>query len=134
VRSAPFPAFSGEHLKERAMSDAATLFPGRLAACYEAFVAAVEAEGGAREEFKKTQVSFGLVRKFTWLTPLSKSKCLLLLDMYEKQPDPLFRDIIEYRVDKFTHQIELDNPDLIKQASEAGWFRLAYEWGAKTRS
>ena len=114
------------------MSDAATLFPGRLAACYEAFVAAVEAEGGASEEFKKTQV-IGLARKFTWLTPLSKSKCLLLLDMYEKQTDPLFRDIIEYRADKFTHQIELDSPDLIRQASAAGWFRLAYEWGAKTR-
>lgn len=115
------------------MSDAATLFPGRLAACYEAFVAAVEAEGGAREEFKKTQVSFGLARKFTWLTPLSKSKCLLLLDMCEKQTDPLFRDIIEYRADKFTYQIELDSPDLIRQASAAGGFRLAYEWGAKTR-
>jgi len=116
------------------MSDAATLFPGRLSACYEAFVGAVEAEGGATGEFKKAQVSFGLARKFAWLTPLSKSKCLLLLDMYQKHPDPLFRDIIEYRADKFTHQIELGNPDLIRQASAAGWFRLAYEWGGKTRS
>jgi hypothetical protein len=116
------------------MTDAATLFPGSLADCYAAFVAAVEAEGGATEEFKKTQVSYQLKRKFAWLTPLTRSKCLLVLDMYERHPDPLFRDIIEYRHDKFTHQVELTGPETIQQASAAGWFRLAYDWGAKRRS
>lgn len=116
------------------MTDAATLFPGPLSGHYRAFREAVEVEGGATEEFKKTQVSFALKRKFVWLTPLTKSKCLLLLDMYDRHSDPLFRDIIEYRSDKFTHQVELDDSELIRQASAAGWFRYAYEWGAKSRS
>ncbi len=113
------------------MTDATTLFPGPLADCYHAFVAAVESEGGATQEFKKTQVSYALERKLAWLTPLTKTKCLLLLDMYEKHPDPSFRDIIEYRADKFTHQAEISGPDTIERLSAAGLFRQAHDWGAK---
>ena len=116
------------------MTDAATLFPGRLADCYAAFVAAVEAEGGATREFKKTQVSFGLERKFAWLVPLTTTTCLLLLDMYDRHADPAFRDIIEYRADKHTHQAEITDRTTIERLSAAGLFREARDWGAKRAS
>lgn len=93
----------------------------------------MDAEGGATPEFAKSQVSYALQRKFTWLTPLTRTKCLLLLDMYEEQSDPIFRNVIKYRDDKFTHQIEVTKPETVDQASAAGWFRLAYNWGAKRR-
>ena len=80
-----------------------------------------------------SRVSYALERKFTWLTPLTKTKCLLLLDMYEEHSDPIFRNVIKYRDDKFTHQIEVTDPETIKHASNAGWFRLAHDWGAKRR-
>lgn len=56
-----------------------------------------------REEFATTQVSLGSARKFAWLTPLTKTKALLVLDLWEDRADPLLRSVIPYRHDKFTH-------------------------------
>lgn len=115
------------------MSDADSLFPGALGECYDAFVEAIEAEGGAEEQFAKTQVSFGLDRKFAWLVPLTRTKCLVVLDMYEEHDSPLWRTIIRYRDDKYTHQAEVRDAAAVRQLAEQGWFRLAREWGAKER-
>jgi hypothetical protein len=107
------------------------LFPASLRELYEAFVVAVEAAGPAEQQFARTQVCYRLKRQFAWLTPLSASKCLLTLDMYAPHPDPIVDEIIEFRADKYTHQITVTGLNIIEAAQKNGWFVLARQWGAK---
>src|SRR4051794_17829025 len=114
--------------------EARCLFPGPLGPVYELVRARVLAlDDEVIEEFKKTQVSFGLARKFVWLTPLTKTKALLIIDMAERHDDPILRNVIRYRPDKFTHQIEVRTATDIDQVASLGWFEEAAEWGRMAR-
>ena len=114
--------------------DAASLFPGPLEPIYDNVRAQLLAlDDGVIEEFKKTQVSFGLARKFAWLTPLTKSKALLVIDMWQEHEHPMLRNVIRYRNDKFTHQIEVRTAAEIDQVSALGWFDEAAKWGRDER-
>ena len=73
-------------------------------------------------------------RQFAWLTPLSASRCLMTLDMYEPHPDPLVDEIIDFRANKHTHQITVTDVETIDTARAKGWFVLARQWGAKDQS
>jgi len=62
--------------------NAQRLFPGDLSALHEATRRMVLSLGeDIIEEFARTQVSYGCIRKFAWLTPLTKTKALLALDL-----------------------------------------------------
>ncbi|MCK6067967.1 MULTISPECIES: DUF5655 domain-containing protein [Microbacterium] len=110
--------------------NAQSLFPGPLEPVYDAVRAHVLAlDHGVIEEFKKTQVSFGLARKFVWLTPLTKTKALLVIDMWRRHDDPMLRNVIQYRPDKFTHQIQVRMAAEVDEISSLGWFKEAAAWG-----
>lgn len=113
------------------MSDPDSLFPGELRALYDAFASAIASAGGAQEQFAVTQVAFRLKRQFAWLTPVTRSRCLMTLDMYEPYEDAIVDEIIRFRNDKFTHQITVASADVITAAQQRGWFRLARDWGEK---
>lgn len=65
------------------------------------------------------------------MVPLTKTKALLLLDMWDEHHSPLLRGVIPYRRDKFTHQIEVRTPADIEAVSTLGWFEEAAAWGRK---
>ena len=114
--------------------DAKSLFPGPLEPVYQTLRAHLLAlDEQVIEEFKKTQVSFGLARKFAWLTPLTKSKALLVIDMGKQHDHLMIRNVIRYRVDKFTHQIEVRTAAEIDEVSSLGWFEEAATWGRHQR-
>ena len=85
------------------------------------------------EEFAATQVSYGAIRKFAWLTPLTRTKALLLLDLWEERDAPLLRSVIRYRDDKFTHQVEVRSAADVAAVAALGWFDEALAWGRKQR-
>ena len=116
------------------MDDPQHLFPGRLAEVYEAFRGQMLALGDdVVEEFAKTQVSYGAARKFAWLIPLTKTKALLLVDLWEEHEASLLRDVIRYRNDKFTHQVEVRAAADVEAVAALGWFDEAVSWGRKER-
>jgi predicted transport protein len=115
--------------------DAQRLFPGDLAAVYEATRCVVLPLGDdIVEEFARTQVSFGSARKFAWLTPLTKTRALLVLDLWEERTAPQLRNVIRYREDKFTHQVEVRTAEDVEAVNALGWFVEAASWGRKRRS
>ncbi|MDY0910932.1 DUF5655 domain-containing protein [Microbacterium sp. CFBP9034] len=85
------------------------------------------------QEFTATQVSYGAARKFAWLTPLTKTKALLNLDLWEQRSAPILRSVIRYRDDKYTHQIEVRDAEDIDAIADLGWFDEAVSWGRKLR-
>jgi hypothetical protein len=88
--------------------DAQLLFPAALEEIYDALRARVlELGADVIEEFSRTQVSYGAARKFIWLTPLTKTKALLTVDMWEEHHAAFLRSVIPFRHDKYTHQIEV---------------------------
>jgi hypothetical protein len=114
--------------------DAQRLFAGDLAAVYEATRRLVLPLGeDIVEEFTRTQVSFGSARKFAWLTPLTKSKALLVLDLWEERTAPQLRNVIRYRDDKITHQVEVRTAEDVEAVNALGWFGEAVAWGRKRR-
>jgi hypothetical protein len=65
--------------------DAQQLFPGALKEIYDALSARVLGLGDdIVEEFSRTQVGYGAARKFVWLTPVTKTKALLTMDMWDE--------------------------------------------------
>jgi len=51
-----------------------------------------------------------------------------------KQHDhSMIRNVIRYRVDKFTHQIEVRKAAEIDEVSSLGWFEEAATWGRHQR-
>jgi predicted transport protein len=114
--------------------DAQHLFPGPLGAIYDTLRSRVlDMDPDIIEEFAKTKVSYGAARKFIWLSPLTKSKALLTVDMWDEHQDPMIRDVIRYREDKFTHQIEVRTAEDVEAVSKRGWFAEAARWGRKER-
>jgi predicted transport protein len=111
------------------------LFQGDLEAVYEATRRLVLALGeDVIEELTRTQVSFGSARKFAWLTPVTKTKALLVLDLWEERTGPQLRNVIRYRDDKFTHQVEVRTAGEVEAVAALGWFDEAVAWGRKQRS
>lgn len=113
------------------MTDPDSLFPNDLRVLYDAFAKVIASAGGAQEQFSRTQVAYRLQRQFAWLTPVTRTRCLMTLDMYEPHVDALVDEIIQFRDDKFTHQITVASTDVINAADDRGWVRLAREWGNK---
>lgn len=110
------------------------LFPGSLQATYAATRRLVLASGDdVAEEFAKTQVSYGCARKFAWLVPLTKTKALLNLDLWDEKAAPLLRGVIRYREDKFTHQIEVRSAEDVQAVQALGWIAEAVSWGRRQR-
>ena len=110
------------------------LFPGPLSAVYVATRRLVLASGDdVTEEFGKTQVSYGCARKFAWLAPLTKSKALLNLDLWDEKAAPFLRGVIQYRENKFTHQIEVRSPEDVEAVQALGWIEEAVSWGRRQR-
>src|SRR5215217_9173533 len=88
--------------------DAQQLFPGALTEIYDALSARMSELGDdIIEEFSRTQVSYGAGRKFVWLTPVTKTKALLTVDMWDEHHASFLRGVIRVRHDKYTHQIEV---------------------------
>ncbi|WP_152683753.1 DUF5655 domain-containing protein [Pseudarthrobacter siccitolerans] len=114
--------------------DAQQLFPGALMEIYDVLSARMSGLGSdIVEEFSRTQVSYGAARKFTWLTPISKSKALLTMDMWEEHHGSFVRDIIRFRHDKYTHQVEVRTAADIESVAALGWFEDSAAWGRKQR-
>ena len=114
--------------------DARQLFPGELSPVYEATRRLMSELGSdVVEEFSKTQVSYGAARKFAWLTPVTKTKALLIIDLWEERTAPQLRNVIAYRADKFTHQVEVRTAEDVAAVSALGWFDEAASWGRKRR-
>lgn len=110
------------------------LFPGSLLEVYDTFREQMLALGDdVVEEFARTQVSYGAARKFAWLTPLTKTKALLLIDLWEERDSALLRSVIRYRDDKFTHQFEVRVASDVDAVAELKWFEEAVSWGRKQR-
>lgn len=115
------------------MTDSDTLFPGPLRAHYDSFAASIAAAGGADEQFARTQVAYRLKRQFAWLTPVTRTRSRLTLDMYGPHEDPVVDEIIPFRADKFTHQITIESAETITAVANRDWFKLASAWGNKDR-
>lgn len=113
------------------MTDPNTLFPGPLRDHYDAFSASIAAAGGAEEQFARTQVAYRLKRQFAWLTPITQTRSLMTLDMYEPHEDLIVDEIIPFRADKFTHQLTVESAETITLIANWNWFRLARAWGSK---
>jgi len=114
--------------------DAQRLFRGTLSDVYETTRRLMRELGDdVIEEFGRTQVSFGSARKFAWLTPLTKTKALLLVDLWQERSGAQLRSVIRYRDDKFTHQVEVRTAADVEAVSALGWFEEAASWGRKQR-
>jgi hypothetical protein len=114
--------------------DAEQLFPGALTEIYGALSVRMHELGDdIVEEFSRTQVSYGAARKFTWLTPVTKTKALLTMDMWDKHHGPFLRDVIKFRQDKYTHQVEVRTSADIESVAALGWFEDSAAWGRKQR-
>jgi hypothetical protein len=114
--------------------NAEMLFPGPLSEVYDAVRDRMRALGpDVTEEFTRTQVSYGATRKFVWLLPLTKKKALLLLDMWSEHDGEFVRNVIRYRDDKFTHQIEVQSAADVDAVAARGWFDESAAWGRKQR-
>lgn len=114
--------------------DPQELFSGSLAEVYDTFRAQMLASGDdVVEEFTRTQVSYGAVRKFAWLTPLTETKALLLIDLWDERDSPLLRSVIRYRDDKFTHQFEVRVAADVDAVADLKWFDEAVSWGRRQR-
>ena len=114
--------------------DAQQLFPGALTEIYDALSARMSGLGDdIVEELSRTQVSYGAARKFTWLTPITKSKALLTMDMWDEHHASFVRDIIPFRHDKYTHQVEVRTPADIESVAALGWLEDSAAWGRKQR-
>jgi len=114
--------------------DAKSLFPDSLAPAYRTLRDRLTAlDSDVIEEFAKTQVSFGLIRKFTWLSPLTRSKALLTIDMWSEHHDSMLRNVIRVRPDKFTHQIVVQTPAEIEKVDSLGWLAESAAWGRRER-
>jgi predicted transport protein len=114
--------------------DAQQLFPGALEEIYDALSAHVLGLGDdIAEEFSRTQVSYGAARKFVWLTPVTKTKALLTMDMWDEHHASFLRDVIRFRHDKYTHQIEVRHASDIETVAALGWFEESAGWGRKQR-
>ena len=115
--------------------DAQRLFPGDLGSVHDATRRLVLPQGDdIVEEFARTQVSYGCLRKFAWLTPLTRTKALLVLDLWEERTAPQLRNVIRYRDDKVTHQVEVRTAADVEAVDALGWFVEAVSWGRKRRS
>ncbi|WP_454116054.1 DUF5655 domain-containing protein [Microbacterium aurum] len=114
--------------------DARSLFRDALLPIYDALSVRVNAlDSGVIEEFKKTQVSYGLARKFIWLPPLSNRTALLTIDTWHEHHDTMLRDVIRYRIDKFTHQVVVRTASDIDEVDRRGWLAQAAAWGRRER-
>ena len=114
--------------------DPQRLLLGSLTEVYGTFRAQMLALGcDVVEEVTRTQVSYSAVRKFAWLTPLTKTKALLIIDLWEERNSPLLRSVIRYRDDKFTHQFEVRAAADVDAVADLDWFDEAVSWGRKHR-
>ncbi|WP_258803379.1 DUF5655 domain-containing protein [Pseudarthrobacter sp. NS4] len=114
--------------------DAQQLFPGALKEIYDALSARVLGLGDdIVEELSRTQVSYGAARKFVWLTPVTKTKALLTMDMWDEHQASFLRGVIRFRHDKYTHQIEVRSAADIETVAALGWFEESAAWGRKQR-
>ena len=114
--------------------DAQQLFPGALKEIYDALSTRMSGLGDdIVEEFSRTQVSYGAARKFTWLTPITKSKALLTMDMWDEHHASFVRNIIPFRHDKYTHQVDVRTPADIVSVAALGGFEDSAAWGRKQR-
>jgi predicted transport protein len=114
--------------------DAQQLFPAALEEIYEALSASLLGLGDdIVEEFSRTQVSYGAARKFVWLTPVTRTKALLTMDMRDEHHAPFLRGVIRFRHDKYTHQIEVRTAADIETVAALGWFEESAAWGRKQR-
>ncbi|WP_144875433.1 DUF5655 domain-containing protein [Microbacterium sp. 1.5R] len=125
----PPHASGGAHPRE-----AEALFPGPLGDVYSVFRTAVLALGDdIDEQFTKTQVAYRLSRQFAWLSPVSGRRALITVDLWEERESPMLTNVIRFRDDKVTHQIEVRTADEVKMFLELRWFPEAVSWGRKTR-
>jgi predicted transport protein len=114
--------------------DAEQLFPGALREIYDALSARVLGLGDdIVEQFSRTQVSYGAARKFVWLTPVTKTKALLTIDMWDEHHGSFLRSVIRFRHDKYTHQIDVRTAADIETVAALGWFEESAAWGRKHR-
>lgn len=113
------------------MTDPDTLFPGDLRKLDDAFARAIAEAGGAEEQFARTQVAYRLKRQFAWLTPVTRSRCLMTLDLYEPHEAAIVDAVISVRDDKSTHQITVASAETIATVDDRGWFRAARDWSDK---
>jgi hypothetical protein len=86
-----------------------------------------------REEFKPTQVSYGMSRKFLWLTPLTGKLCVMNIPMYMRVADPVFQYATQVRRDTFMHRLEVRDIEQVMVAQQNGWLLAAYRWGTRRR-
>jgi hypothetical protein len=58
---------------------------------------------------------------------------LLVIDMWEQRDASLLRNVIRYRDDKFSHQVEVRTVQEIEAVAELGWFDESAALGRKLR-
>ena len=114
--------------------EARHLFPGPLHGIFVAFRTRILLLGDdIEEQLAKTQVAYRAERQFAWLSPITKTKALLVLDLWEQHDAPILRNVIRFRDDKVTHQVEVRSTADIHVVGDLGWFEEAVSWGRKVR-
>lgn len=114
--------------------NAQVLFPTPLNTVYRSFSQRMLALGDdIDEQFTKTQVAYRVVRQFAWLSPINKTKALITLDLWEEHTAPLLSNVIRFRNDKVTHQVEVRSAEDIDAVISLGWFEEAVSWGRKQK-
>lgn len=111
------------------------LFPGPLAAVYSCFSRRILTLGDdIGEQFSKTQVAYRVTRQFAWLSPINTTKALITLDLWEEHDAPLLSNVIRFRDDKVTHQVEVRTNEDVETVIDLGWLEEAVSWGRKQKS
>jgi predicted transport protein len=112
--------------------NAQDLFPASLLEIYETFSQALlELGDDIDEQFTKTQVAYRVARQFAWLSPINKTTALITLDLWEEHDAPLLSNVIRFRDDKVTHQMEARTAGDVTAVIDLGWFPEAVSWGRK---
>lgn len=112
--------------------NALELFPGPLADIYATFSQRMLTFGDDIDErFTKTQVAYRVKRQFAWLSPITKTKALITLDLWTEHTAPQLTNVIRFRDDKATHQVDVCAADDVHAVIDLGWFEEAVAWGRK---
>ncbi len=114
--------------------NAKALFPAPLTNVYASFSRRMLAlDDNIDEQFTKTQVAYGVVRQFAWLSPINKTRALITLDMWEEHTAPLLSNVIRFRNDKVMHQVEVRTAEDLEAVVDLGWLEGAVLWVRKQR-
>lgn len=88
-------------------------------------------EPGLKEEFLKTQVSYGAKRKCIWLAPQTGRRLFLVLGAYQPAAHPRIDAVQKGGEARYVLQFFVTAPEELAEIEANGWLEDAIDWGFK---